>query len=372
MAETGAEMNQTEKHSVVLIPSVEPDDRLPVYVRKLGEYGLSHIVIVDDGSGNDYQDIFKELEEGGCTVLRHKVNMGKGLALKTGYRHIKEHVPGYMCIITADSDGQHAPEDVYKLAKEAELHPHALILGVRDFNKAGIPVKSLIGNRITSAVFAGLYGKYLPDTQTGLRAFGSSLTDKMTGIKGEGFEYETQVLVTCIRSRIQVLTVPIQTIYEDENRRTHFKAVRDSLKIIRTLGADFMKFLSSSFVCSFVDIGLAWVLLDLLRPYMQGKDFLRIMIATAAARAVSIAANYLFNKTVVFKDRHGPGNSLIRYLTLCVCNILLSAGGVYLLHEALGVHERLAKLLCDGCLFLIGYQIQQRWVFSREEGWFHE
>ena len=372
MAEMGAEMNQTEKQSIVLIPSLEPDDRLPTYVRKLGEYGLSHIVIVDDGSGNDYQDIFKELEESGCTVLRHRVNMGKGFALKTGYQYIKEHVPGCKCIITADSDGQHAPEDVYLLAKEAEHHSHALILGVRDFKKAGIPVKSLIGNRITSAVFAGLYGKYLPDTQTGLRAFDSRLIDKMTGIKGDGFEYETQVLVTFIRSGIQVLTVPIQTIYEDENRGTHFHAVKDSMKILRILFADFVKFLSASLISFFVDIGLAWTLMELLRSHMQGKDFLRIMIATAAARTVSIAVNYLLNKKAVFTDRQSTGNSLIRYLILCACNVLLSAGGVYILHETLGLYESLAKILCDGSLFFLSYQVQQRWVFPGKEGSLHE
>ncbi|MDR0923070.1 MAG: bifunctional glycosyltransferase family 2/GtrA family protein [Hungatella sp.] len=365
-------MKQTIEHAIVLIPSLEPDRRLPVYIKGLGEYGLSRIIIVDDGSGNDYQDIFKELEEWGCTVIHNSINRGKGFALKAGYDYIRENVSGYSCIITADSDGQHAPEDVYKLAMEAEGHPDALILGVRDFKKAGIPAKSLIGNRVTSAIFAALYGKYLPDTQSGLRAFGPKLTGRMLGIKGEGFEYETQVLITCIRSKISVLTIPIQTIYEDENRGTHFKAVRDSLKIIAILVADFMKFLSSSVICSFVDIGIAWTLLDWLKPYMKWEDFLRIMIATAFARSVSIAVNYLLNKNVVFKDRQASGHSLIRYLSLCAFNILLSAAGVYILHLAPGFNEKTAKLLCDGCLFLLGYQIQQRWVFSRAGGWFRE
>jgi glycosyltransferase involved in cell wall biosynthesis len=365
-------MKQTIDHAIVLIPSLEPDRRLPVYIKELQEYGLSRIVIVDDGSGNDYQDIYKELEECGCTVIHHSINRGKGFALKTGYDYIRENISGYTCIVTADSDGQHAPEDVYKLAVKTKGHPNALILGVRDFKKAGIPAKSLIGNRVTSAIFAALYGKCLPDTQSGLRAFGPKLAERMLDIKGERFEYETQVLITCIRSKIPILTLPIQTIYEDENRGTHFKAVRDSLKIIGILGADFMKFLSSSVACSFVDIGIAWALLDWMKPYMKGEDFLRIMIATAFARSVSIAGNYLLNKSMVFKDKQAPGHSLIRYLSLCVFNILLSAAGVYILHVSLGYNEKSAKLLCDGCLFLLGYQIQQRWVFSREEGWFRE
>lgn len=88
-------MKQTIKQAIVLIPSLEPDGRLPVYVKELREYGLSRIVIVDDGSGNEYQDIFKELEEFGCTLLRHSVNRGKGLALKTGYEYIRRNMPGF-------------------------------------------------------------------------------------------------------------------------------------------------------------------------------------------------------------------------------------------------------------------------------------
>jgi len=367
ITQTGAEMKQTIKQAIVLIPSLEPDRRLPVYVKELREYGLSRIVIVDDGSGNEYQDIFKELEEFGCTLLRHSVNRGKGLALKTGYEYIRRNMPGYTCIVTADSDGQHAPEDVYKLANAAEGHPDTLILGVRDFKKAGLPVKSFIGNRVSSAIFAALYGRYLPDTQSGLRAFGPKLAGRMLSIKGERFEYETQVLITFIRSGIPVFTIPIQTIYEDENRGTHFNAVRDSLKIMGILGADFMKFLSSSVACSFIDIGIAWVLLDWLKPYMQGKDLLRIMIATAFARSVSIAVNYILNKNMVFKNKDAAGYSLIRYLGLCLFNILLSAAGVYILHVNLGFNEKMAKILCDVCLFFLGYQIQQRWVFSQAE-----
>lgn len=245
-AEKRTEMNQTEKHTIVLIPALEPDYRLLVYVKELQEYGLSHIIIVDDGSGKDFRKLFKKLEDRGCTVLHHSVNRGKGQALKTGYRHIKKTISDYTCIVTADSDGQHTAEDVYKLAKEAEGHPDALILGVRNFKKAGIPAKSLIGNRVTSAIFAALYGKYFPDTQSGLRAFGCRFTDQMIAIKGQRFEYETQVLISCIRSRIPVLPIPIQTIYENENKGTHYKAVKDSLKIIHILGADFVRFLSAS------------------------------------------------------------------------------------------------------------------------------
>jgi putative flippase GtrA len=348
-------MNQTINKSIILIPSLEPDERLPAYIKQLHQYGLSRIVIVDDGSGKEYQSIFKTLEEYGCIVLRHSVNLGKGSALKTGFRYIKENISDYSCVVTADSDGQHLAEDVE--------HHDGLLLGVRDFKKSGIPFKSLIGNRITSAVLAGLYGRYIPDTQTGLRAFGPRLMDLMLDIKGERFEYETQVLISCIRSNIPIRTIPIQTIYENENRGTHFNAVRDSLKILGIITSDFLKFFSSSIICAVIDIGIAWALFDLLKTVMQGHDFLRIIFATAAARCISIAANYLLNKNFVFKSSNDNSRALVRYLILCAVNILLSAVGVYMIHTTLGLNEKITKIICDVCLFIFNYYLQQRWVF---------
>ena len=86
------ETNPAVRNAVILIPSLEPDERLPAYIRELEQSGFGLIVVVDDGSGEDYQPVFQEVAEiPRTTVLRHEVNRGKGVALKTGYRHI-EHI----------------------------------------------------------------------------------------------------------------------------------------------------------------------------------------------------------------------------------------------------------------------------------------
>lgn len=51
-------MANRPQDAVVLIPSLEPDERLPRYVAALLEKGFEHIVVVDDGSGPDYRPIF--------------------------------------------------------------------------------------------------------------------------------------------------------------------------------------------------------------------------------------------------------------------------------------------------------------------------
>ncbi|SMF90407.1 dolichol-phosphate mannosyltransferase [Paenibacillus uliginis N3/975] len=356
-------MGKQKGETIILIPSLEPDERLLSYVQELREYGLMNIVIVDDGSGEEYQSIFRELSENGCILLRHTENQGKGAALKTGFQYIEQQFDEVSSVVTADSDGQHAAEDVYRLAKEAQRHPDALVLGVRNFSEGGIPPKSLLGNRITSIIFAMLYGKRLSDTQTGLRAFGPQLLAFMQGVHGSRFEYELQMLISCIQSGIPIHTLPIQVIYENGNAGTHFKAIRDSARVMSVLFSNFVRFISSSIASAAVDIGIAWFLIDFLRPMLGQHDYVRILLATVIARIISIMVNYLLNKHFVFHKEDTQG-SLWRYLMLCAFVILLSSTGVYLIHTIFFMSEKIAKIVCDALLFLLSFQMQRRWVFA--------
>ncbi|THF74050.1 bifunctional glycosyltransferase family 2/GtrA family protein [Cohnella fermenti] len=355
--------NDPNDQTIILIPSLEPDERLPSYVRQLRGYGLTHIVVVDDGSGEAYQPIFRELAESGCIVLRHPHNRGKGAALKTGLRCIEREFPSAICIVTADSDGQHAAEDVYRLAEEAKRHPDALLLGTRDFSLEGIPPKSLLGNRLSAAIFALLYGKRLSDTQTGLRAFGPQLLAMMQAIRGTRFEYELQMLIACTQSGIPIVSVPIRVIYENGNAGTHFKAIRDSARVMGVLFGSFFRFISSSVASSVVDLGIAWVLIDGLRPLMGEHDFGRILLATAIARALSIGVNYGLNRNFVFRKERNSG-TLWRYLALSLLIMLGSGIGVYGLHALFLANEKAAKIVCDALLFLFSFYAQRRWVFA--------
>ena len=127
--------------------------------------------------------------------------------------------------------------------------------------------------------------------------------------------------------------------------------------------ADFTKFFFTSLICAVIDIGIAWILFDSLKAGMHGRDFLRIIFATAVARCISITVNYLLNKNLVFKNNTENNHTLPRYLILCAVNILFSAIGVYMIHTVFGLNEKITKIICDAFLFIFSYQIQQRWVF---------
>ncbi len=351
--------------TVVVIPSLEPTDRLVAYVRQLRAYRLSNLVIVDDGSGPAYQQIFDALVAEGCTVLHHDTNLGKGAALKTAFTHIATHFPYATTIVTADSDGQHAVHDVARVAAESADHPDAVVLGERHFAVSDVPRKSRLGNTFSNSAFALLYGQRLGDTQTGLRAFGAQHLTTMLAIGGTRFEYEINMLVACARGGIPLRSVSIEAIYEGNNAGTHFRPLKDSLRVIGTLISGLIRFSASSLAGAAVDLGVAWLLFDWLRPFFSADAaYQRILVASAVARAASIAVNYLLNRRFVFHDREAPSHSLVRYLALSALLIVLSASGVFALSTFAGVNEKIAKPICDVLLFFLSYRVQQSWVFT--------
>lgn len=360
-----------EKHAaeraVILIPSLEPDNRLPEYIRRLKKGGFAHIVVVDDGSPESYQPIFQEIETVEDTaVLHHEVNKGKGVALKTGYRYIMENLPDISGVITADADGQHTVEDCLRLAEELEKGKRALYLGSRDFTLENIPPKSRFGNRMTSIVFKLLYGHYLPDTQTGLRAFRREELPFMINVEGERFEYEMKVLIACSRADIPMIPIMIETIYEDENKGTHFHPIRDSWRIYKVILGSFFKFMASSLTCVAIDQGI-FNLLNL-AVFANGvkKDAGIILLCTIIARVVSATVNFLLNRNFVFGKNGNAGKAFMKYLILCAGIMLLSAAGTWLLGLT-GMSSTVAKLITDTVLYFVSYRFQQQWVFKGEQ-----
>ncbi len=356
------------QQAAVLIPSLEPDDKLLPYVKKLLEQGFSRIVVVDDGSGPSYQPVFHGLAAlHGCFVLHHPKNLGKGDALKTGFAYIKKEWPDCPGVVTADSDGQHTVQDVWALALRLSEGEEGLLLGTRDFSLSHVPGKSRVGNRITSFIFWLLYGRWLSDTQTGLRAFSSKHLSFMTKVEGHRFEYEMNMLIACARDNMPVKAVPIETVYENQNRSTHFHPLKDSMRIYRVIFMNFFRFMSSSFLATAIDLLISFFLLDLLRSGDLPNEW-RIAIATGVARVISSGFNFLVNKNFVFHyriARKSQADALVRYAILCVGVWLVSGGVVMLAHQYLGVSDKLAKVFADTFLFFINYRVQQRWVFRK-------
>lgn len=357
----------------VILPSLNPTEKLCGVVEGLINTGFSNIILVDDGSAPEFQEPFTRLSAlPQVTLLRHEVNRGKGAGLKTAFAYLLEQRPDIAGAVTADGDGQHLSHDILACAEASDAHPDTMVLGFRNFDLPHVPPRSRSGNKITNGIFRILCGVVLKDTQTGLRVIRREHFAKMLEIKGERYEYETNMLLEVHSAGIGFTEVEIETVYEDNNSCSHFRPVRDSMRIYKLILAHvfrrlfrFFKYALSSCASAAIDLGVFW-LLHFLLVGILGET--ATLVSTALARAISSFVNFNINKSIVFESKSGYGWAIVRYYILCVAQILVSAGLVWLLGRLFCTSKSYVltglKAVVDTALFFVSYRIQHRWVFK--------
>ena len=363
-------MSALSKITVVL-PSLDPDDKLLTVIDGLLTYGFDDIILVNDGSKPEnlhYFDTAAAHKE--VTLLHHEVNRGKGAALKTAFTWFLANRPHRLGVVTVDGDNQHHPADTGPCSVHM-LETGRLTLGVRDFSQPDVPLRSRSGNRITSSVFKIFVGMTISDTQTGLRAIPRRDLEILNTICGDRFEYETNMLLALKDHAIPLDEVKIQTVYIEENKSSHFRAFRDSWRIYKLILAHFFKFIGSSLLSAVVDEGLFALLSHLLQSILSG--FAMTAVPAAAARLVSSLLNFAMNHRLVFRSQVSPGTALLRYYLLAIPTALAQMGLTHGIYELFSVGAGQTVLrsviyaLVMAVLFLCSYAIQQRWVFAKQQ-----
>lgn len=346
-------------NTAILIPAYEPDEKLISLVQELSKLQFPIIMVIDDGSSRRCHYIFSTLEEiPRCTVVHHRVNKGKGAALKTGIQSILGMDADILGCITVDADGQHLPEDIVRTARALERNSDALVLGCRNFSAKNVPFKSRFGNLLTRSVYKLSTGKTISDTQTGLRAIPVNLMKRFQELPGDHYEFEMNMLMQAARSGIPIEEVTIQTVYIDQNRASHFNPFLDSIRIYKEI----IKFSFSSLFCAIVDIGLFSLFFWL---FSSGNVPWPLLGATGFARLISSGINFTLNRKLVFQNKEAALSQAAKYYLLCVVQMLCS----WLLLEGftlLGLkYVVILKILGDTFLFFISYAVQRAFVFGR-------
>lgn len=340
--------------SVVIIPAYKPDEALVKITDKLWAYGC-RIVVVDDGSGEEYQPVFDRVKDI-CIILYHSENLGKGAAIKTALTYVEKEMWDSGVIGIMDADGQHLPEDMMKLLSFAATHSKTLVLGVRNVGK-DMPIKSRLGNRITREVFKFASGVQVSDTQTGLRAFSSDMIQKLLSVEGDRYEYEMNVLLAVAKAGIPIEEVPIHTIYRDENNSSsHFRPLQDSIRIYK----DIIKFTLSSFSSFIVDYLLFSILMILL-PHTA----VLVLSANVFARVVSAFYNYSMNCRFVFHTKRKVSTA-IHYFALAVFILVMNNLILETLVQFFHISVYPAKLITEASLFVLSWLIQNCFIFKRK------
>lgn len=356
----------------VVLPSLDPDEKLTAVIEGLLKAGFSDIILVNDGSRQENLHYFEEAEKAHkeVSLLHHAVNRGKGAALKTAFHWFLANRPDGVGVVTVDGDNQHRPEDVLACVQQMQKSGH-IVLGVRDFSLPQVPFRSRFGNRVTSGVFKIFCGMTISDTQTGLRAIPAKLLPTLAEVGGERFEYETNMLLAMKENGMEFEEVKCRTIYIEENKSSHFRVFSDSWRIYRLLFAHFFRYTISSLLSAVVDEGLFTLCSWLLRGALTGLLF--TAIPTVVARAVSSLFNFFLNKKMVFHSKADTKKALLKYYALAVpqllLQLLLTHGACILFHigeERTGLRALIYAVVM-AVLFILSFIIQQRWVFRTRQ-----
>ncbi len=340
--------------TVILIPAYKPDMALIHLVDQLNQVNDLHVLVVDDGSGDEFTSVFAKLA-GKATLTGYETNHGKGYALKHGFKAVSEFFPDAKYIITADADGQHKIEDILSVRKHLK-QGEDFVIGARQFT-GKVPFRSRFGNGITQFVFRYLAKTNVSDTQTGLRGFTYAMLPELLSIPGERYEYETYMLLHFSELGIKIAECPIATVYENNNQSSHFHPLRDSFKIYKAIFSFSKpaKFIVSSFIAFLLDTAILMALLVL-----------------GVHKAISIGigwfcgslVNFAVNRYYVFHSKVNLLTALSKYYLLALVVMALKNYGLYiLLTDIIHFPEFPGKLLAEISFFLLNYVLQQKLIF---------
>jgi glycosyltransferase involved in cell wall biosynthesis len=347
-------VSDTLEDLCVLIPAFVPEASLPQTVAALLERPFRAVVVVNDGSPAGCEALFDMLRAmPRVHVLAHAENLGKGASLKTGLGFIASAFPGCAGVVTADADGQHSPRDIVRVGEQLAANPQSLVLGARRFD-GGTPLRNRLGNQLSRLAVGLVAGRWLKDTQTGLRGIPRRLFDRLRAIPASGYEFELDMLIAAKHAGCEFSETPIQTIYLGGNRSSHFNPLLDSMRVYFVLLRFGLVSVQTAVLDNIVFLSLFSVAGSLL-------------LSQAGGRLAGMLFQYSAARRAVFLSDESHRKTLPRYVLLAAA----SGGASYLLIRLLwgvaGMAVLPAKLLAETALFFVNFAVSRDFVFTRRK-----
>lgn len=214
---------------VVVIPALNEERA----IRAVALDALAHcgkVIVVDDGSSDGTGAAIVDLP---LERIRHEHPLGKAQALQDGFRRALEL--GCDGVLTMDGDGQHSAADLPRLLTAAKKYPDRIVIGARLQGRDATPGKNRLGNRQADFWVSWAAGARIVDSQSGQRYYPRAAVELALTLPHGGFVFESEILIEAARRGIATVSVPILARYADDRRASHFKPLRDVLRITRMI-----------------------------------------------------------------------------------------------------------------------------------------
>lgn len=207
---------------LALIPAFDESARIHDVIKQT--LFFLPVLVVDDGSSDQTAAI---AEMAGATVIRQNQNQGKGAALIRGFQYAIAQ--GFDAVIMLDADGQHDPAEIPGLIESYTRNGADLVIGCRDFSK--MPIVRRCSNTIGRFMLSRVAGSEILDNQSGYRMLSSRMIQEMLKSRERGFEFEVEMVVTCLKQGWKLSWFPIKTIYTGE--KSHIRPLHHVIHYFR-------------------------------------------------------------------------------------------------------------------------------------------
>ena len=196
-------------YDCLLLPAYNEAKTIDRIIREASEF-VHDILVIDDGSIDQTAQI---AEKAGGKGFKHSTNLGKGMALRTGFDYISQK--DYDLIATMDSDGQHQPSDLPRFIDHFKNNQSDILIGARIHNRFEMPQHRRLNNWLVSSVGSALCGQKVKDFQSGFRLIRAEVI-KSIELHTERYETESELLIKAGRIGFKIQSIPINTIYNAE------------------------------------------------------------------------------------------------------------------------------------------------------------
>jgi glycosyltransferase involved in cell wall biosynthesis len=198
---------------LIVVPLYNEEKHISKVLRSLLPYKLP-VIVVDDGSNDSSRIRVQNLKLKNVTLLEHKINLGKGAAMKTGADYAFGH--GADAVIFMDADGQHEAEDLPKFVNALESGNFEVVFGTRNYSY-GVPLVRFLGNKFASVMMGLFFGVYVSDVVCGYKGMTKAAYKKLRW-GSSGYGVEAEIVARLGKNKLDFCEVPVETIYHDKTK----------------------------------------------------------------------------------------------------------------------------------------------------------
>jgi len=221
----------------VVIPAYNEEATIAKVVADVAQHASS-IIVVNDGSSDRTVEQLAGLP---AQLINHETNLGKAASLLKGIRAAMAQ--GADAVITLDGDGQHPPAHIPELIAAALEHPRCIIVAARLKGREAAPPMRRFANGFADFWISWAAGQRMVDTQSGFRFYPAELFERVHPghERRHGFVMESEVLIDASHAGFRSMQIPIETIYPEHRRASHYRPLQDTAAIVRMVAGKLVR-----------------------------------------------------------------------------------------------------------------------------------